>query len=167
MKGIILKRKLLLIFIIFILIVCIAGCSSSSANQASTGTIDKEATQTSTDNSLTQTNLPAPELKSVEIEGSDGSKSYKLENNIINGNINAMSVKMKILNLADNKVEVIWSAEGKEIIRNGAVDHMSGDYYLTGVNLSGGLIQSGNYSCEILINNNSVKTVNFEVKQLN
>lgn len=161
------KRKLLLIFIIFILITYIVGCSVSSANQTGADTIDQEVTKSTEDSSLTQTNSPVPELKSVELEGSDGSKSYMLENNIINGNINAMSVKMQILNLADNKVEVIWSADGKEIIRNGAVDNISGDYYSTGVNLSGGLIQSGNYSCEILIDNNSVKIINFEVKQLN
>ena len=143
------------------------GCSMSSTSQTTSAkTIDQTISKAS-ENTIVEATSPALELKSAEIEGSDGNKSYKLENNIINGNINAMSVKMQILNLADNKVEVVWSADNKEIIRNGAVDNLSGDYYSTGVTLSEGFIESGNYSCEILINNNSVKIINFEIKQLN
>lgn len=167
MKGQILKSKLFLMLILFVLIIYIVGCSISSTSQATNAKTTDQTVSEASAEAIVETTLPTPELKSTEIEGSDGSKSYKLENNIINGNLNAMSVKMQILNLADNKVEVIWSAGDKEIIRNGAVDHLSGDYYSTGVTLSGGLIQSGNYSCEILINDNSVKIINFEVKQLN
>lgn len=156
------KRRLFFTIILFALIIYLAGCSVSSASQT-TGT--KTSDQTTTE--VAVTTIPAPELKSAEIEGSDGSKSYKLENNVINGNINAISVKMQILNLADNKIEVVWSTDNKEFFRNGGVDQLTGDYYSTGITLSEGFVTGGNYSCEIFINNNSLKIINFEIKQLN
>jgi hypothetical protein len=156
MEGLGLKRKLFFTFILFVSIICLAGCAGCSISSTS---------QTTTE--VAVTTIPVPELKSAEIEGSDGSKSYKLENNIINGNINAISVKMQILNLADNKIEVVWSANNKEIFRNGGVDHLTGDYYSAGITLSEGFIAGGNYSCEIFINNNSLKIIKFEIKQLN
>jgi len=140
----------------------LAGCSASSISQTtSTNSSDQTTTE------VTAITISEPELQSTEIEGSNGSKSYQLENNIINGNINAISVKMQILNLADNKIEVVWSADKKEIFRNGGADHISGDNYSTGITLSEGFIPGGSYTCEIFINNDLFKIINFEIKQLN
>jgi hypothetical protein len=157
-----LKNKLILMLILFLSIISLVGCSVSANSQT---TSSKSSSQADTGSSITTMQLT--KLQSAEIEGSDGNKSYKLENNIINGNINTLSVKMQIINLADSIIKVVWSSNNKEVFHNDGVDHISGDYYSTGVTLSGGFIQSGNYSCEILINNNSVKIINFEIKQLN
>jgi hypothetical protein len=132
------RKKLLVTFILFILIIYLTSCSS-----------------------------PGTKIISDEITGSDGTNTYLLENNVINGNINALTLKIQISNLGDSKVTVIWKVEGKEVMRNGALTPLSGDYYTTGVVLSGGIIPSGKYSCEILINDRLYKTINFEIKQEN
>jgi hypothetical protein len=129
-------KKLLTVFILFILIICLTSCSS-----------------------------PGIKIISDEITGSDGANTYLLENNVINGNINALTLKIQISNLGDSKVTVIWKADGKEVMRNGALTPLTDDYYTAGVVLSGGMIPNGKYSCEIFINDKLYKTINFGVEQ--
>lgn len=110
-----------------------------------------------------------PTLKIVSVVGVDNDNNiFDLVNNTINGNINLIVVTFDTenFNISEDKIETVWELKNQEIYRSTEVINNADDTYKVGVSMSEGFFYTGEYKCNIYLNNSIEDYIEFEVSQV-
>ena len=173
------KIKYLILFISLILIFSfLISCEKMSENteevkkdieEAESISNEKSEDKTAVNDEKTVEAEKIPTLKILSVAGIDNDNNvFDLVNNTINGNINLIVVTFDTenFNISEDKIETVWELDNQEVYRSTEVINDTDDTYKVGVSMSEGFFYTGEYKCNIYLNNSIEDYIEFEVSQV-